>query len=180
MLFKQINKQLILTTMSNVKSLLLAIVLVLTSSISFAQLRPVDQVNKQFNDKVSEMYTKYKTDGFITYKGGNINMEKNTEFPIFVELQEGRWYQFMVIGDPEAKKIEMKLGLEGFGDIITDKFKTENTNEYYTQFSFVCPRSGRYLMTFFQKGPKRDMLGHVAILQRPSQTSNGTAVVYKH
>jgi hypothetical protein len=35
-------------------------------------------------------------------------------------------------------------------------------------------------MTFFQKGPKRDMLGHVAILQRPSQTSNGTAVVYKH
>ncbi len=136
-------------------------------------------IDKAFNNKVSELYTKYKTDGFVTYKGGDIKMQKNTEFPIFVELVEGRWYQFVVVGDPEARKLEMKLGMEGIGDIVTDKFQTDDTNEYWTQFSFICPRSGRYLMTFYQKGPKKDLLGHVAILQRPNRTEQGV-YTFKH
>ncbi len=130
-------------------------------------------IEKAFSSKVSELYTKYKTDGFITYKGGDIKMEKNTEFPIFVELKEGRWYQFVVVGDPEARKLEMKLSKEGIGDIVTDKFKTEDTNEYWTTFSFICPHSGKYLLTFFQRGPKKDLLGHVAILQRPQKSEEG-------
>lgn len=154
------------------------IICTFTFVVIFARVNAQNNKN-MFENKVAELYTKYKSDGFITYKGGNLQMEKNTEFPIFVELQEGRWYQFVVIGDPEAKKIEMKLGLEGVGHIITDKFKPENTNEYWTQFSFVCPRSGRYLLTFFQKGSKKDMLGHVAILQRPNQTENGV-YTFKH
>ena len=97
----------------------------------------VDFNKTAFDNKVSELYTKYKTDGFVTYKKGNINMEKNTEFPIFVELKEGRWYQFVVIGDPEAKKLEMKLGLEGVGNIITDKFKTENIIIYIYFFYYL-------------------------------------------
>ncbi len=136
-------------------------------------------IEKAFSSKVSELYTKYKTDGFITYKGGNINMEKNTEFPIFVELKEGRWYQFVVVGDPEARKLEMKLSKEGVGDIVTDKFKTEDTNEYWTTFSFICPHSGKYLLTFFQRGPKKDLLGHVAILQRPQKSEEGI-YTFKH
>lgn len=132
-----------------------------------------------FEDKVTELYTKYKLDGFQTYKGGNLNMEKNTEFPILVELKAGSWYQFVVVGDPQATKLEMKLGLEGIGHIVTDKFKTENTNEYWTQFSFICPRDGTYLLTFYQKGIERNMLGHVGILQRPSKTAEGT-YTFKH
>lgn len=143
-----------------------------------AQLLPKELVQKKFNDKVSEYYTKYQMDGFVTYKGGTINMEKNTEMPIYVDLQEGRWYHFIVVGDPEARKLEMKLGLEGVGHIITDKFKTENTGTYSTDFSFVCPRSGRYILTFYQKGPKSDMLGHIAVLQKPSKTKEGAAVTY--
>lgn len=159
--------------MSNTTRYTLAILLFLSSFTSFAQQVKKDEVTKQFEEKVSELYTKYKVDGFVTYKGGNLNMEKNTEFPIYMELTEGRWYQFAVIGDPEAKKIEMKLGLEGVGEIITDKFKTENTNEYWTTFSFICPRSGKYLMTFYQRGSKKNMHGHVAIMQRPRQTESG-------
>lgn len=153
-------------------------ILLFISFLGFSQNNENSLLKNTFNRKVSELYTKFKADGFETYKGGNLNMEKNTEFPIFVELKEGRWYQFIVVGDPEAKKIEMKLGLEGVGHIITDKFKPENTNEYWTQFSFVCPRSGRYLLTFFQRGHKKDMLGHVAIMQRPYNTKEGY-VTYK-
>ena len=154
--------------------------LLLTATFSFllsfslqAQKVKVDPTKKEFENKVAELNTQYKVDGFETYKAGTIRMEKNTEFPIFMELQEGRWYQFAVVGDPEATKIEMKLGLEGVGDFITDKFKTNVTNEYWTTFSFICPRSGRYLMTFYQKGHKRDMQGHVAVLQKQRQSEAG-------
>jgi len=157
---------------------LLLIAFLMSGQFAFAQLRPVDQVNQEFKDKVSELTFKYRQDGFVTYKAGNLDMEKNTEFPIFVELQQGRWYQFLVVGDPEATKLEMKLGLEGVGDFITDKFKIENVQEHWTQFSFVCPRSGRYLLTFYQKGPKKDMLGHVAIMQKPRHNTEGAAKTY--
>ncbi len=157
----------------NIKKILLSIILFFVTFSLEAQQIIKDEVAKEFENKITELYTKYKVDGFVTYKGGTINMQKNTEFPIFMELQAGRWYQFAVIGDPEAKKIEMKLGMEGVGDFITDKFKPENTNEFWTTFSFICPRSGRYLLTFFQKGSKRDMKGHVAVLQRPIQTEQG-------
>lgn len=161
-------------------TLLLTFSLFIISGRAIAQkVAQQDIINKAFSSKVSELYTKYKTDGFITYKGGDIKMEKNTEFPIFVELVEGRWYQFVVVGDPEARKLEMKLGMEGIGDIVTDKFQTDDTNEYWTQFSFICPRSGRYLLTFYQKGPKKDLLGHVAILQRPNRTEQGI-YTFKH
>lgn len=163
--------------MKKTNTTIFTLILICISSFVFAQAKQTSKQNPEklkFDLKVSELYTKYKTEGFITYKGGNLNMERNTEFPIFVELVEGRWYQFCVVGDPEAKKIEMKLGLEGVGDFITDKFKPEITNEHWTQFSFICPRSGKYLLTFYQKGSKKDMMGHVAILQRPAKTSEGT------
>ena len=160
--------------MKKLHSYLLAAFALLLSLNATSQQKNEDPVKLSFDLKVSELYTKYKTDGFVTYKGGNLDMQRNTEFPIFVDLVEGRWYQFCVVGDPEAKKIEMKLGLEGVGDFITDKFKPEVTNEHWTQFSFVCPRSGRYLLTFYERGPKKDMMGHVAILQRPVKTSQGT------
>jgi hypothetical protein len=134
---------------------------------------PESTVKDQFEAKVSELYAKHKTDGFVTYKGGKIDMERNTEFPIYIDLKEGSWYQFAVIGDPEARKMEMKLGLTGVGNIITDKFKTEDTGEFWTTFSFICPRSGRYLLTFFQRGPKKNLMGHVAVMQRPRETSQG-------
>lgn len=147
--------------------------LVFLSKMAVAQFSPTNIVKEEFEAKVSELYTKYKLDGFLTYKGGTIKMERNTEFPIFMDLKAGQWYQFAVIGDPEARKIEMKLGLQGVGDFITDKFRPDVHNEYWTTFSFICPRSGRYLMTFYQKGSKKNMLGHVAVLQRPKQSKEG-------
>jgi hypothetical protein len=136
------------------------------------------QTRSSFTQKVNDYYTKYQKEGFITYKGCDLPMERNTEFPIWVDLKEGRWYQFCIVGDPEATKFEFKLGKEEVGSIITNKFKNEKVNEFYSQFSFICPRSGRYLITFFQRGPRKNLLGHVAILQRPSHTQDGQSITY--
>lgn len=118
-----------------------------------------------YNKKINEFYSKYAKDGFSVCHQGDLNMENNTEFPILMELKEGEWYQFIVVGDPAATKYEMKFGLAGLGDIITDKFSRKRTNEFWTQFSFVCPRSGRYLFTFFQLGDKNHFKGHVGVMK---------------
>jgi hypothetical protein len=129
--------------------------------------------NQIFRTKINELYAKYKTEGFVTFKRGDIKMERNMEMPVHLTLTEGSWYEFIVVGDPEASKFEMKLGMAGIGDIITDKFRNNRTGEFWTTFSFICPRSGSYLMTFFQRGHTKKLLGHVAVMQRPRVTANG-------
>jgi hypothetical protein len=132
-----------------------------------------------FKSKVNELYSNNKLLGFTTYKGGDLSMSRNTEFPIFVELIEGGLYHFIAVGDPDSKKMEFKLGLEGYGEIVTDKFKPQNTEEFWTEFSFICPKSGRYLLTFFQRGNTRNLMAHIGIMQQTRKTKEGI-LSFKH
>jgi hypothetical protein len=145
---------------------------------TFAQNHAQTARESLFHEKINELCTKYNQEGFVTFKRGDLKMERNTEQPIFMQLTEGRWYNFIIVGDPIATKFEMKLGMAGYGDFITDKFRNEKTGEFWTNFSFVCPRTGKYLMTFFQKGHHKDLMGHVAILQKPIANTDG-AISYR-
>jgi len=151
------------------------ILCILTSNIAFGQHNSHENnLIQAVKTKVAELSSKLLSHGFVTYKSGDLKMQKNTEFPIMIELKEGKWYQFIIVGDPEARKMEMKLGMEGIGEIVTDKFRPADTNEYWTQFSFICPHTGRYLLTFFQRGASDQMLAHVSIMQRNAVSSEGT------
>lgn len=156
-------------------SKLIILVCMMTSKYAFTQHRS-SEINliHTVKTKVAELSSKLLSHGFVTYKSGDLKMQRNTEFPIMVELKEGKWYQFIIVGDPEARKMEMKLGMEGIGEIVTDKFRPADTNEYWTQFSFICPHSGRYLLTFFQRGASEQMLAHVSIMQRNAVSDEGT------
>jgi hypothetical protein len=143
---------------------LYTIIFILIASV---QLGAKDNnVKNEFEAKVNQLYTKYREDGFATYRKATLDMETRTETPVFMQLKEGHWYQFVVVGDPEATKFEFKLGLEGVGEIITDKFKPETTGEYWTTFSFICPRNGNYLMTFFQRAPGKTCHGHIGVMEK--------------
>ncbi len=135
-----------------------------TSTCLFAQ-NANSFYSNLYNKKINEFYRQYAQDGFKVLHQGDLRMENKTEFPILMELNEGEWYQFIVVGDPAATKYEMKFGLAGLGDIITDKFSRRHTNEFWTQFSFLCPRSGKYLFTFYQLGEKNYYKGHVGVMK---------------
>jgi hypothetical protein len=139
-----------------------------------------DKTNTLFSEKkMNELCSPFRQDGFITYKRGDLQMERNTEYPIIVELQENRWYQFCALGDPSATKIEFKLSSPETGNLVTDKFHTQKTGEYWTSFSFICPRSGKYLITFYQKSDTKKLSGYLTILQRPVESKDGY-VYFKH
>jgi hypothetical protein len=131
-----------------------------------------------FKSKVSSFYNIYHQDGFATYKGGDVLMKKNTELPIFVDLKAGEWYQFFMVADPSSRRLRMTLGMEGCGDFITDRIRPEVTEEFWTHFSFICPRSGRYLLTFYQRSQKSKLVGHIAVLRKKRQQGFSPSVVY--
>ncbi|MBL7773548.1 MAG: hypothetical protein JNM95_11850 [Chitinophagaceae bacterium] len=142
---------------------------------SFAEKTTVLSIQQKMN----ELCLPFRNAGFIMYKKGDLNMERRTEFPIIVELKEGRWYQFCIVGDPKATKIEFKMATAEDGNIVTDKFNVEKTGEYWTGYSFICPRSGKYLLTFYQRSSYKNLNGQIAILQKPSSTAT-SSIHYKH
>lgn len=150
--------------MTTLKSLLVAVLIMFSYLVEAQSINSL--LSKVIQAKSTSFINKYKLDGFHVLHAADVQMQNRTEFPILMQLKEGEWYHFIVIGDPDAQRIEMKLGLKGIGDIITDRFSGPRTNEYWTQFSFICPVSGNYLMTIYQKGDKRNFVGHVDILQR--------------
>lgn len=128
---------------------------------------------KFYQDIIASKYDDYLNQNFFVYRQANLHMNKNEEFPILLKLMKGKMYHFLVFMDPESNKVEMKLGLEGVGHIVTDKFKPSKTGELYTEFTFVCPRNGQYLLTLFQRTSKKQPLGHIAVLERKGLSPKG-------
>ncbi len=149
------------------KNLVLIALTILHTNSLYAKER---STKNEFEAKVDQLYTKYRGDGFQTYRKATLQMETRTETPVLMQLQEGHWYQFVIVGDPEATKFEFKLGMEGIGEIVTDKFKPEVTGEYWTTFSFICPRTGEYLLTFFQRAPGKVAQGHIGVMEKTNNT----------
>lgn len=127
--------------------------------------------------KASELTHLHQQRGFVVYKKGTIQTRINEEFPLFIQLEAGRWYHFVLVSDPRVKKFIMRLGIPGIGNLITDKFKPEQGDSFWTEFSFVCPQSGNYLLTFFQKSQETFPV-HITILQRP-RIQQGQTVAYR-
>lgn len=127
--------------------------------------------------KAKELSLLHQQRGFVLYKTGTIQSRINEEYPVFIQLEAGRWYHFVLVADPRVKKVVMRLGMPGLGDFITDKFKPEQGDSFWTEFSFVCPQSGKYLLTLFQKS-QESFPFHITILQRP-RTQQGQTVSYR-
>ena len=120
--------------------------------------------------KMREMYAHYLKDDFKIFRKANLNMKPKTEFPVYLQLTRGKMYHFMMFFDPTTERVEMKLGKEGVGHIITDKFyplnKKGKKGYFFTEFSFICPQSGTYLLTLFQKTGKKKPIAQMCVFQK--------------
>ncbi len=118
-------------------------------------------------DKIQERYDKFtKNDDFLVYHKVSKLADRNTELPVLVQLFKGRLYHFMVFADPSVHKVQMKLGKRGVGHIITDKFYPQRDGEFYSDFTYVCSKTGCYLLTVFQRGGNKKQMTHIAVLQK--------------
>ena len=131
-------------------------------------------------DTLQAKYDKFtKRDNFLVYQKTSRLADRNTELPILVQMFRGRLYHFLVFADPNTQKVEMKLGKRGVGHILTDKFYPVRDGEFYTEFSYVCSKTGYYLLTVFQRGGKKKQMTHVSVLQKERDENRQVEFGYK-
>lgn len=127
---------------------------------------------KMYADTIETTHNYFFDKGYKVYRAATLNMNKNTEFPVYIDLYKGKLYHFLIYADIESEKVIMKMGKEGWGDIITYKFRPSQNGEIFTEFSYICPENGRYLFLLYQRGPKKKPFAHISILQKVTGDSN--------
>lgn len=121
---------------------------------------------KQYNEKINELIGKNEKNGFHVLMEKKLPMKNQLETVLMAPLYEGNWYHFCFIGDPSSEKIRTSMFLEGFGDLVQDRIIVRREHEFWTEFSFMCPQTGRYEFTFFQRSPMSNPLSYFVVLQK--------------
>lgn len=145
------------------------LVLIYSNTVAQSQTSKLDlrKAPKYWLDTIQAKYDKFtKKDNFLVYQKTSRWADRNTELPILVQMFKGRLYHFLVFVDPETHKAQMKLGKRGVGHILTDKFYPTRDGEFYTEFSYVCSKTGYYLLTVFQRGGNKKQMTHITVLQK--------------
>lgn len=121
---------------------------------------------KQYNEKINELISKNEKNGFHILMEKKLPMKNQLETVLMAPLYEGNWYHFCFIGDPSSEKIKTTMFLEGFGDLVQDRIIMRREHEFWTEFSFMCPQSGQYEFTFFQRCPMSRPLSYFVVFQK--------------
>jgi hypothetical protein len=151
-----------------------------SSGQSKTQELDLRQAPKFWVDTIQSKYDKFtKKDNFLVYHKTSRWADRNTELPILIQMFKGRLYHYLVFVDPSTHKAQMKLGKRGVGHILTDKFYPTRDGEFYTEFSYVCSKTGYYLLTVFQRGGKKKQLSHVTVLQKERDENRASEFGYK-
>lgn len=119
-----------------------------------------------YNQKINEEISVHQANGFEIFKEKKFNLASGQDGVMYVQMYEGSWYHFCFVGDPLSIKIKATLFLEGVGDLVQDKVIVSRANEFWSEFSYICPRSGIYEFRIFQKSDIERPLAYVTIFKK--------------
>jgi hypothetical protein len=125
----------------------------------------------KYNLKINELLSTHQQNGFEILKEQKLPIQSNLDMILHLPLYAGEWYHFSFVGDPSADKIKTTLFLEGYGDIVQDRIKVNRDSEFWTEFSFICPQTGMYELTLYQKCEISRPLSYLTIFKKEKPTS---------
>ena len=120
---------------------------------------------KLFNETINAKIAEHTANQFTLFREQRIQMTDKTNQLVAMQLEYGNWYHFVFVADPSCKKLRVSLFQEGYGDIVTDRTGKSN-DEFVTEFSFMCPVTGMYEFTCFQKGEQKKPLAYLMLFTR--------------
>ena len=148
------------------------------SMIGNSQSREINDEMKNniiiYNSKINEIIQKNTQNGFSIIKEEKLPLRSEIDMVVILPLYAGDWYHFSFVGDPSAVKIKATLFLEGYGDLVQDKIIVRRENEFWTEFSFMCPQSGNYELTLYQKAEISRPLSYLTLFKKNSNIAIGT------
>ena len=120
----------------------------------------------QYNAKINELIERNTLNGFKIIREEKLPIRSDIDMVVILPLYAGDWYHFSFVGDPSAQKIKATLFLEGFGDLVQDRIIVRRENEFWTEFSFLCPQSGNYELTLYQKSDISRPLSYLTVFKK--------------
>ena len=120
---------------------------------------------KLYNAKIDELIDRTSKNGFHIVREEKLHLRNNIDMIVNIQLLEGNWYHFCFVGDPSSTKVKATLFMEGIGDLVQDRIKVKRENEFWTEFSFICPQSGNYEFTVCQKAPVERPLSYLTVFK---------------
>lgn len=143
------------------KNLYTIFLLITFCKISLAQDIPTPSLfcdNDSTKKKTIELINAKRTEGFLLLEGGFYQLDNNSILPIMVHLDQKTIYHFLVVGQTDLDFLEVGLGHEAFGtDEVQDRIRKNRDHTYFTNFTYVPPFSGNYLLSVTErcKGKKK-------------------------
>jgi len=119
-----------------------------------------------YNAKINELIDKNTRNGLKLVREEKLPSRSNIDLMLHINLREGNWYHFCFVGDPCAIKVKATLFLEGAGDLVQDRIKVRRENEFWTEFSLLCPQTGSYELTLLQKAPVQRPLSYLMMFKK--------------
>lgn len=129
------------------------------------------EAERSYNEKILEQIAIHRKNGFEIYKEDRVALIAGQDRSVYITLEEGQWYHFVYVGDPHAGKISVNLFLEGVGDFVNDRLKPQQDGEFWSEFSFLCPQTGNYELSFFQRCPISRPLSYLTVFRRTSSAA---------
>jgi hypothetical protein len=109
---------------------------------------PMKCDNLTIISKTKELVEASKAQGFYIFNGGFYELKNENMFPIMVHLKQKTVYHFIVVGQPDLEFLEVGLGHEAFdNDEVRDRIRKKRDKTYYTEFTYVPPFEGNYLLS---------------------------------
>lgn len=132
---------------------------------ALAQQPKIGCVDKMIVQRAEVAKASFTKQGMKVYKSAMISMTDQESFPIEVQLDKGKTYQILFIGDEESQKITAEL----YGNknkMIERKKLSQGDEPGYISFNFSPEKTDIYLLMVTQKQKhNRNMCGNVTILE---------------
>ena len=150
-------------------------ILLLVSAIIFLfNVTTVAQPNIGCNDRAIRLQSEQikqglKAQGMTVYRDAMIGMESQQPYPIAVQLEKGKMYQMLYIGNNTAAKLNFEL-FDEKDNKLDSKTLSDPAQTNYLLYSFVPEKTDIYLVVLTQKIKKGSVCGSFSIMEKPNDT----------
>lgn len=106
-----------------------------------------------------------KAQGMTVYRDAMIGMTSQEAYPIAVQLDKGKMYQMIYVGNNMASKISFDL-IDDEGKKLDSRVLNDPSQTNYLVYSFIPEKSGIYVVGLTQKIRKQAICGSFSIMEK--------------
>lgn len=110
-----------------------------------------------------------KEQGMTVYRDAMIGMESQQPYPIAVQLEKGKMYQMLYVGNNSSARLDFEL-FDEKDNKLDSKTLSDPAQTNYLLYSFVPEKTDIYLVVLTQKIKRGSVCGSFSIMEKANET----------